>query len=61
MEADKKYRLVVDKRGYIRVELPNGEYLQELDLKIENNVSGNPKECTVTITLICEHDFKNND
>ena len=59
-------KLVVDENGYIRVKLPSGEMLPEVDLIIENSIDStsvekrerNNKQCFVTVKFLCEHDLK---
>ena len=57
-------KVIVDQKGYLRIQFPDGQMLPEVDLKIQNQLSKNDKEptqCVVTATFICEHNLKNKE
>lgn len=54
-------KIIIDERGYLRVQLPDGNLLPETSLTIENTAGGNPKTCLVTVTFEATHDLKNNE
>lgn len=62
MDQEQFCTVVVDSRGYLRLKLPNGNYLPgDYKLVVENDVDGKAEDCNVTVSIVCKHDFKNND